>query len=642
LSGLFSAECTGVKYQKNNKTPRTLELNMRSQKLENLLAWFSDIENLINEFGIKYSFKYKQLKEEDRWVGYLSISNSKENIDLFVKKIGFCYSAEKTKLANIWKLYRHYEKTWKASHWVKNRNLRAYRLKDEFSADMVSLSLGTPVSTVKYHFNKYHELYSEEFLTVDQYIKKITWKDGYVLLPIIRENIRYSNQLVDVYNLTSGASNRFFAGGFFTHNCEEMDYIDETALKGGIFPILHTSPDTSLVGFSTPTGHKTAYYELCEKNPRYKEFHYTYRVLPWADEVEAEKAAFTEEAWLHEYLAEWGTTESGVYQPHYVKAACKDYQYETTHKMRDWRYIIGTDWNEKYGTEICVLGFNPYTGRFKVVDAVHIERSEFTQLQGVSKVIEMNKKWKPNYIYIDAGNGSTNYELLRKTSWKARKPGGNRDTARILDILVKYDSGSSLEVKDPITRQKTKKPAKPFMVSSSVRLFEQGLIDICTHDRKLVDQLGNYVVDRISPNGTVVYGVENEKLGDHRLDAFNLACVGFHLQYDDLNSRVVTVEVGAVPDGRIEVRLNKSNNRAELKSKTSEIMERRLDHNINDSVLSSGKTSHVARKVTEMKHVPTNRPGWAEDNEEGMAMKYSQRHRRRGTMKSQRPKRTNI
>ena len=59
----------------------------------------------------------------------------------------------------------------------------------------------------------------------------------------------------------------------------------------------------------------------------------------------------------------------------------------------------------------------------------------------------MNKKWEPDYIYIDAGNGATNAELLYSKAKKASST-GDKITARLLKTLKKYDSGSNITVKD--------------------------------------------------------------------------------------------------------------------------------------------------------------------------------------------------
>jgi len=638
LSGLFSAESTGVKYQKNNRTPRALALNMRSQQKEWIELWFSDICALLDEIDIKYSISFKQLADEDRWVGYLSINNSKENIDSFVEKIGFCYSAEKTRLANSWKLYRHYESNWKSERWIKNRLIRL----QVGTSSKISLSLNIPKSTIKYHKKLYDKLYSERLLTPYELVEKLTWKDGYVLLPVIRENVRFCNEPVDVYNLTSGAANRFFAGGLFTHNCEEMDYIDETALRSGILPILHTSPHTSLVGFSTPTGFKTPYYTLCEENPHYKEFHFTYKVLPWWRQVEAEKAQFTEEDWKHEYLAEWGTAEAGVYKPSYIDRSLVDYEYKTIQRNPSWKYTIGTDWNEKHGTEIVVLGFNPFTNMFQVVDSLHVERSEFTQLTGVSKLLEMNRKWKPHFVYIDAGNGSTNYEILRKTAYENMKKEGDRDTANLLRILKKYDAGASIETRDPVSAQRKKSPAKPFMVNASVRLFEQNSIRLSSHDHILEKQLRSYIIERITPTKVPVYGLDDPKALDHRLDAFNLAVVAFQLEFDSLHVRNVNTQVASVPDPRT-LKNQGSPDKNLSKERVSTPQERRLDGGFQKTVVEEQLFASLPARVDNgLNGIRTNKPGWDTDDEDRHIAEFLQRRRGRQTIRRDRPSRSNF
>jgi len=208
---------------------------------------------------------------------------------------------------------------------------------------------------------------------------------------------------------------------------EEMDYVDERAITGAVLPLLATSPHTSLIGFSTPSGLRTPYYKLCQENPYYKEFHHNYKVLDHWKLVEMEKPNYTEEQWTHEYLAEFGTSESGVYKPSYIDRALTGYTYDEHSPSSGWRYCIGTDWNEKHGTEIVVLGHNPFSTRFQVVETLHIEKSEFTQLDGVNTLLQMVKKWKPAFVYIDAGNGCLHEDSFVYTNCGVRK---------IKDIIV--------------------------------------------------------------------------------------------------------------------------------------------------------------------------------------------------------------
>lgn len=316
---------------------------------------------------------------------------------------------------------------------------------------------------------------------------------------------------------------------------EEADYVSEEAITGAILPLLSTSPNTKIVAFSTPLGFTTTpFYKLCYKSPDYKEFHFTYRVLPWAKEIEKQRHNMTEEKWNHEYEALFTESSSGVYKPKYIDKAITKYDYTDQQRIPYWSYCMGVDWNEKHGAEIVVLGYDPHTKKFKIAEAIHVGGSSFTQLNSVAKVIEMHKKWKPDYIYVDSGNGSTNYELLLHNAKKAI-PGD--DIYNFIYMLKKYDSGSKIEVRDIVTGEKVRKAAKPFMVDASIRMFEQNRISIPDSDTLLEKQLRNYIIDRYTETNIPKFGLLDSAVGDHRLDALNLAVVAFQLEFADLFKR---------------------------------------------------------------------------------------------------------
>jgi replicative DNA helicase len=417
---------------------------------------------------------------------------------------------------------------------------------------------------------------------------------------------------------------------------EEMDYIDQKAINGAVLPLLSTSPHTALVGFSTPSGFQTPYYKFCTDNPHYVEFMFNYKVLPHWKNVEMERPSFTEEEWTHEYLAEWGSSEEGVYKPSYIDAALQTYLYGDHVRSPAWRYCIGTDWNEKHGTEIVVVGYNTLNGLYKVVESILVPKSEFTQLSGVEKLLDMNTKWKPSFIYIDAGNGSTNYELLRKTAYEQRRKDGNRDTARILDILKKYDAGSSLKIKDPVTGEEVRSPAKPFMVNASVRMFEQQRISISAADQVLEKQLRNYIVERMTPTKVPVYGLSEPRVGDHRLDALNLALVAFQLEFNDLHIVNVLTSVGAAPDPRTKSMSLREDTKMEYKQHQPE------DRRLKTLERTSPLGALPARIDNQREAIKNNRPGWEIDREPEFAAKHLQRIRGRGSVSRGRPSRTNF
>ena len=403
---------------------------------------------------------------------------------------------------------------------------------------------------------------------------------------------------------------------------EEADYIDEESIRGAGLPILMTTPDVTVTAFSTPSGFKTLYYKWCVEDPHYIEFYHDYKVLDWYKNIEAERSSFTEEKWNHEMLALFSDSASGVYKKSYVDRALYVYKYEDTHRMANWVYCMGVDWNEEHGTELVVLGQNKFTNTFRVVDVQHVPKSEFTQLSGIAKLIELNKKWLPRFIYIDrGGGGSTNYEVLMQ------------------EAMRQYDSGASIEVKDIYTNDKRKEPAKPFMVNASIRMFEQGLIHISAADKILEAQLRNYIIERTTPSKVPVYGRADEKIEDHRLDALNLAIVAFHLEFDDLYKTQVVTEVAALLDPRTVKREG---------NKITKVVSRPEARRIEGDFELNWVEKHFFKPVPgridgPSRQIKTTRPGWDVDREEIERAKWTQRRKRKlGRGFRDPPKRENI
>jgi hypothetical protein len=421
--------------------------------------------------------------------------------------------------------------------------------------------------------------------------------------------------------------------------CDEMDYVDEKAIVGGLFPILQTTPETRMTGFSTPTGFKSIYYSICADNPHYREFHYNYKVLPHWKSVEQDRNQYTEEEWTHEHLAEWGASEEGVFKPAYVDRSLRGYNYADLLPARNWRYIIGADWNEKHGAEIVVVGENVPGGFYQVVDAFVVEKTEFTQLASIDALMNANRKWSPAFIFVDAGNGSTNYELLRKKSFEQRRPGGDKATARLLDILYKYDAGKAIETKDPVTGEPNKSPAKPFMVNAAVRAFEGDKVRISSADKTLEKQLRNYIIDRISPTGTTVYGTRDKKIGDHRLDAFNLAMVGFYLQFGGLKQPSVLTDVAATVNP-----ITKRQGGTRSGAVRSDPLDRGLsdEEEARSVIKRSLYGASIPARIGSVYKVAHNNPGWATDEEDKYEAMYAMRRRNRRKVGKGRPTRANL
>jgi hypothetical protein len=242
----------------------------------------------------------------------------------------------------------------------------------------------------------------------------------------------------------------------------------------------------------------------------------------------------SELAYKHEIGAEFGEQEEGVFQNAYVQAARADYRYGQLAYNPSWMYTIGVDWNDtKIGTTIAVLGFNPITGIFTLVDKATVSRDGWTQLAACEKIAAYNRIWNPVAIYVDHGYNSMQTEVLHQYGHRALidpAKGPSHPDSRLRNIVKNYDFGSALEVHDLWTHQPIKKAAKPFLVESASRRFEQHDIRFSKYDESLEKQLLGYVVARVTPTGIPVYEASNENVGDHMLDALMLAIVGFILE----------------------------------------------------------------------------------------------------------------
>lgn len=422
---------------------------------------------------------------------------------------------------------------------------------------------------------------------------------------------------------------------------EEMDFIDNDAIQGAVMPILYTNPDVQLIGFSTPCGLRKTFYSLCKESPQYKEFHYSYRVLPWKHIIEQERGSYTQEQFDHEFEAKFSSSDSGVYKPSYIDKALHEYKYSDNTYTGGWTYALGVDWNEKYGAEIAILGYSPYNKKFRIVNITHVTGEKYTQLNSVAKVIEMNRIWKPAFVYADVGNGSTNAELLYKRAEEAQKQGNDPQTARLLETLRTYDSGASIKVKDPVTNEELKKPAKSFMVNASVRLYENLKIEISAHDNVLEKQLRNYIIERVTPTGNPVYGMEDKKVNDHKLDAVNLAIVAFQIEFDELFKQTFVTTAGPAPDPRHIIGVDESG-RPKIVGRPEE-----RDLNTFKTELEQRIFPLAAGNVNDpLQGIKTNRPGWDVDEEDIHIERFLQRRysRQRRSRRSRlgRPARPNI
>jgi hypothetical protein len=344
----------------------------------------------------------------------------------------------------------------------------------------------------------------------------------------------------DCYDVEVASTKKLVANNIVVHNSchmlvfDEADMLAPADINASLAAILNF-PEATVWMSSTPTGKREAFYRTCQ-DPLWKEFYYPSQANPnWNEKLEEFfRSQLTEEGYNHEITALFGEQEEGVYKAKYVEVAQEEYEYSQMKPSRGWLYMIGVDWNDfKVGITYIVVGMSPEDGKFYIVDKQVLAQSESTQLAGCQKLIDMNRLWQPAYIYVDDGYGKVQVEVLHKFGADAtadKKRGPKSVDARLATIVKAYSFGGTIESRDLFTKQKIKKPAKPFLVENSVRRFETCSIKYPKSDEKMTEALLGYIVKRVSQAGVPIYEQQNTQAGDHFLDALNLALVAFTLE----------------------------------------------------------------------------------------------------------------
>jgi len=315
---------------------------------------------------------------------------------------------------------------------------------------------------------------------------------------------------------------------------DEADYLSSGDLDSAM-AITTNFPKAHVWMSSTPSGRRERFYHTCF-DKTYREFYYPSSINPmFTDETERQfRTAYTEIGYQHEVLAEFGEQEEGVFQNTYVQNAKRRFQYGEFKYYKHWTYTFGVDWNDtKNGSCIAVVGFDPSRNKFVLVDRHTVSRDGWTQLAACQKVAELNRIWHPMAIYVDSGFGGTQFEILRKYGFDSTidgTKGPNHPDAKLKDIVKQYKFGSTIEVRDLFTKQPVKKPAKSFLVESTVRRFESGDFIFPEKDDLFERQLLGYVVKNISQSGVPIYAAADESAGDHVLDSVMCALVAFVLE----------------------------------------------------------------------------------------------------------------
>lgn len=308
-----------------------------------------------------------------------------------------------------------------------------------------------------------------------------------------------------------------------------------------------------------------------------------------------------------EVLANFGDEAMGVYQKKYIQAAIQagvDCNHTYVNNLPQDKFaeflqnrnqnirLLGVDWDKiQAGTMMVALELDRYhinkdgklEPKFKVMFRIEIPRSEFTYVNAINKIVELNDIYNFDWIAIDRGYGETQLELLHKYGLENPETG-------LAEKVHGYQFGEKIEVRDPYTHKLDRKPLKPFMVNNSVNVFEKQKIVFDPTDRLLIEQFESYRIKSISVTGLPTYTDENE----HALDALNLCLLIFQQKYGDLFKSIISSNILSINHLR-RVETNVESRSIHDLNRESSLVSLFNLNNTRDDFVSHGRAAMIGR-----------------------------------------------
>lgn len=314
---------------------------------------------------------------------------------------------------------------------------------------------------------------------------------------------------------------------------DEIDTLEDSDIDA-VMAILASHRGCRIVAASTPRGWRRRFHTYCtEKDVGFKEFWFVSAESPeWTEKQENFfKGTNDETTYTHEYLADFAELEDGVFKSAKINAAISDYDMTEIEYSDAADYILGVDWNKSAGTHMVIMKW--YNNKLTMVRKIVVDESQYTQTDSVQLIIGLNRTWKFKYIFVDAGYGTVQTELLRKHAI--------HEPSSMLDIkLIPIHMNQNIEVIDPLSGEQIKRYAKPYLIEQTKKLLDDGYlvvpksedtnVNASNTQMGLVQQMRNFRVEAYS-----VYGLPRYSQGqDHTLTAFYLACGGFFWKEGEL------------------------------------------------------------------------------------------------------------
>ena len=332
---------------------------------------------------------------------------------------------------------------------------------------------------------------------------------------------------------------------------DEFDYIPDEDVDA-VVAILASHPDCEMWATSTPTGEHKKFFAYCtDKKYGYKEFWIIAQESPtWTVHTEkmlrAQYGAIggTSPQWEHEILAEFGEQEAGVFKNSAIDRALEEYSLDDA-KPGPGHFILGIDWNKNKGTHMVIV--EKLTGTdgdsFKLVKKIIIPASEFIQTNAVNDIIKMNEHWNFTSIFVDAGYGEVQIEMLKKF-------GLQHPRTRLHKKVMGLEMQKQIEIRDPATGISRKTPIKPFLVTTLANALDLNrLILPRSEDTRVISKKENMGVVQQMRNfrleGHSVHGLPKYSQGqDHTLTALMAAVGGHEMKYGTLSKIYHSNQVG--------------------------------------------------------------------------------------------------
>jgi len=326
---------------------------------------------------------------------------------------------------------------------------------------------------------------------------------------------------------------------------DEIDTLEDKDIDA-VLAILASHKDCRLIASTTPRGWRRRFYTyVTDKDLGFKEFWFISAESPeWSQSTEDFFRGTTDPVtFTQEYLADFAELQEGVFKARCIDASIQDYETEGWHAKPNADYILGIDWNKSAGTHMVILEW--FGNKLTLAKKIVVPETEYLQTESVDMIINLNKVWKFKYIFVDAGYGSVQVELLKKHALV--------EPSSLLDQkLYAISMNQHLKVTDPVTGEEVKRSAKHYLVEQTKKLLEDGFLvfpkaedttmNAGSQNMGLIQQMRNFRVE-----GTSVYGLPRYSQGDeHTLTAYYLAVGGFYWKEGDLKGAPYVRHIASV------------------------------------------------------------------------------------------------